>query len=249
LLPAILQLVPPSFGTYFEPFVGGGAMLFELAPERAEVGDINARLATTYEAVRDTPGVVIDALGSFTNTPEFFYEQRKLLNAPSSPELTAARFIYLNKTCFNGLYRENSRGEFNVPYGNNRDAKFLDANNLMACSVALTDVVVHTGDFSWVPGRAQRGDLVYFDPPYVPLSATSSFTQYNASGFGLPDQVRLRDTALALKERGVHVILSNSSSPTVRELYDGFNIIEVNAKRAINSKADGRGPVKEVLIC
>src|SRR5260221_4664986 len=153
----------------------------------------------------------------------------------------AAWFIYLNRTCFNGLYRVNKSGTFNVPFGRYQNPKICDADLLRRCSASLKGVGLHTEDFANVRERAKRGDLVYFDPPYVPLSVTSSFTSYTSAGFGMDAQVRLRDVAVELCARGVHVGLSNSSAQAVRELYVGFYVVEALARRNVNSQASGRG--------
>ena len=161
----------------------------------------------------------------------------------------AAWFIYLNKTGYNGLYRVNRKNRFNVPFGSYVKPNICDETNLRRCAKLLKQTKIDVGDFEQSARRARKGDLVYFDPPYVPLSATSSFTSYTSDGFGIKQQERLRDLAVALKKRGVHVLISNSSAGAVRELYrDNFEIISISARRAINCKAQGRGNVKEYLI-
>ncbi len=161
----------------------------------------------------------------------------------------AAWFLYLNKTGFNGLYRVNRKNRFNVPFGRYENPKICDVRTLRACSVALSKAVLAVEDFERIARRAKRGDFVYFDPPYAALSQTSSFTSYTSSGFGIDEQTRLRDVARALKKRGVHLLLSNSSAPSIRALYSkGFEVLEVSATRMVNSKASGRGAVTELII-
>jgi DNA adenine methylase len=249
LLPAILPHVPKSFGTYHEPFLGGGALFFAMQPKRAILSDGNARLVRTYWGVCNSVNDVIQLLKTYPYDRDFYYRMREQ-NADSlqNHEL-AAWFIYLNKTGFNGLYRVNRSGGFNVPFGRYTNPTICDEPNLRACSYALQSASIVHSDFGCVLDRAVRGDFVYFDPPYVPLTATSSFTSYTSDGFEMADQRRLRDVALVLKRRGVSVLLSNSSAPAVFELYrDGFTIETVDARRCVNSKASARGAIKEVLI-
>jgi DNA adenine methylase len=182
-------------------------------------------------------------------TPECFYRVRDMDIDSGSDADVAAWFIYLNKTGFNGLYRVNRANRFNVPFGRYVNPRICRPDTLMACSAALANAELLVADFASVVEDARRGDFVYFDPPYVPLSATSSFTSYTSLGFGADEQERLRDAARRLKTRGVRVLLSNSSAPYVRELYaDGFDITEVSATRAVNSKPSARGPIVELLI-
>jgi DNA adenine methylase len=248
LLGEIARCVPVTFGVYHEPFVGGGALFFDLEHPMSIISDANGKLITTYRAVRDDPSGVIGALGAFSNTSDCYYEVRARNFSVGSPAQRAAEFIYTNRVGFNGLYRENMAGQMNVPFGRNKDPRICDVENLRAVSAALQDTGIEHDDFSGVLKRAAPGDFVYFDPPYIPVSTTSSFTSYQAGGFGYADQVRLRDVALELKARGVHVLLSNSVAPMVLDLYKTFEIRTVEAARAINSKAEGRGLVQEVLI-
>jgi len=249
LVPILRTHVPERFGTYFEPFVGGGALFFDLRPERAVLGDGNERLIRTYSAIRDDVEGVIRTLANCPHDKAFFLAERERdidseLNAD-----VAAWMIYLNKTAFNGLYRVNARNRFNVPFGRYENPTICDAENLRACARALENVGLCHDDFLSVLDLAHEGDFVYFDPPYVPLSATSSFVGYTEGGFGTADQVRLRDCALTLKRRGVKVLLSNSSAGLVRELYaDGFEMQEVQAARNINRNAEGRKKIAELII-
>ncbi len=249
LLPTLLQLGPRDAPTYFEPFVGGGALFFALQPKRAVLADVNERLIRTYRGVKNNVEEVIRQLGGFPREPGFFYRFREVDIDAGTDADVAAWFIYLNKTGFNGLYRVNRDNRFNVPFGRYVNPTICNQDTLRAGSAALARAELLVADFAPVVEEAGRGDFVYFDPPYVPLSATSSFTSYTSRGFGYEEQKRLRDTALALKKRGVRVLLSNSSAPSVRELYAyGFDITEVSATRLVNSKAAARGAIVELLI-
>ncbi|MDI1449022.1 DNA adenine methylase [Polyangium sp. 6x1] len=241
--------IPSRFNTYHEPFVGGGALFFHLMPERAELSDTNERLVRTYIGVRDAVEDVIDLLASYPHDRDFFMKLRASdIDAKTDVEV-AAWFIYLNRTGFNGLYRVNRQNQYNVPFGDYQNPTICDAENLRACSRALKHASIRVASFEDVAARARAGDFVYFDPPYVPLSASSSFTSYTSGGFGMREQQRLRDVARELKERGVRVLLSNSSAPEVYSLYgDGFELAAVGASRAINCKGAGRGRIQELII-
>jgi DNA adenine methylase len=253
LLPEILPRLPKKIKTYYEPFVGGGAVFFALAAEErfksAVIGDVNEELMRTYYALSHESTVVIRRLEehSFGHGSTHYYATRA--HAPKTTAAQAARMIYLNRTCFNGLYRVNKAGQFNVPLGRYANPTICDEENLLAVAEVLgrkARMVAH--DFETIVKRAKQGDAVYFDPPYVPVSTTSNFTAYGKDGFGPGDQIRLRDTARRLVNRGVHVLLSNSDTPFVRKLYKGFKIEKVRAPRRINSKGGKRGDVGELLI-
>jgi DNA adenine methylase len=249
LLPALMRLAPRDASTYFEPFVGGGALFFALQPKRAVLADVNERLIRTYKGVRNNVEEVIRQLKGFKYTPDFYYRVREKDIDSGNDADVAAWFIYLNKTGFNGLYRVNRDNRFNVPFGRYVNPTICDEDTLRACSAALAKAELRLADFGSVVKEAGRGDFVYFDPPYVPLSATSYFTSYTSQGFAHEEQKRLRNTARRLKKCGVRVLLSNSSAPSVRELYgSGFDIIEVSATRLVNSKASARGAIVELLI-
>jgi DNA adenine methylase len=250
LLPELRKHMPPRFDRYYEPFVGGGALFFELATNRvpleAVIGDTNLELIRTYRAVRNDVESVVDCLKLYKNSESLFYEARA--NPPVDDVEFAAWFIYMNKVCFNGLYRVNKKGEFNVPFGKYANPKICDEETLRACSVALQDVRIVPWQFEQTVEDASKGDFVYFDPPYVPVTVTSNFTSYTKDGFSSADHQRLADCARDLKRRGVFVVLSNSQCSAIHELYAGWEIIEVDARRAINSKGSKRGVVKEVII-
>ena len=257
LLPELLKRLPERFATYHEPCVGGGALFWSLAAKgslrRAILSDTNGGLIDTYEAIRDSVQKVIDLLSQMHNTEAFFKELRAQDPAAMSLPERAARLVYLNKTCFNGLYRVNLSGQFNTPFGHYKSPNFCDEPNLTLCSAALRDssIALSRASFESILNRAKPGDLAYFDPPYLPSSKTSDFTAYTPGGFGLEDHLKLRDVALELKGRGVNVMISNSDVPAIRELYEGrvgFYIDVVEARRDINSKGTGRGAVRELII-
>jgi DNA adenine methylase len=249
LISQILPHLPRRFGRYLEPFVGSGALFFHLQPARAALADNNERLIRTYCGLRDAPGRVIDLLSSYPHDRRFFASMRERAIDEGDDSEVAAWFIYLNKTAYNGLYRVNSKNLFNVPFGDYKRPNICDVRTLTRCAAALARADIEVADFEKVAKRARSGDLVYFDPPYVPLSTTSSFTAYTRHGFDLEQHRRLRDCALRLKQRGVHVVISNSAAPEVRELYaKSFRLVPIMARRSINCRADGRSAIAELLI-
>ncbi|MEM1029056.1 MAG: DNA adenine methylase [Myxococcota bacterium] len=242
--------LPRNFRRYREPFVGSAALFFHLDAPRATLSDNNERLIRTYRGLRNDLEAVLARLRSYPHDREFFLELRQCdIDARSDADV-AAWMIYLNKTGYNGLYRVNSKNRFNVPFGDYAKPNYRDEATLRACARRLRDVSLKVADFETAAGWARAGDFVYFDPPYVPLSATSSFTSYTAHGFCDQHQRRLRDVALRLRDRGVHVCLSNSSSDRVYELYadDAFELHPIAARRSINARSDRRGPIAELLI-
>jgi DNA adenine methylase len=248
LLEQYRPLLPEMFGKYFEPFMGGAALFFALRPPRASLRDVNEELVGAYRAVRDDVEGLIRALGKHRYEEKHYYRVREIEPKKLSLVERAARTIFLNKTGFNGLYRVNSKGRFNVPFGRYTRPAFCDPDNLRACSMGLKGVELEVKDFKRVAADALAGDFVYFDPPYVPVSDTSDFTSYAPGGFSLGDQEALRDTFLALTHKGVYAMLSNSDAPAVRKLYKGFSIHKVSASRSVNSKGAGRGKVAEVVV-
>lgn len=250
LLPELVRRLPTSYGTYYEPFIGGGALFFHLRPRRAVLGDANDRLVRAYRGVKNSVDEVVALLQSYAPTRETF-DRLRALDVDQRPDAeVAAWFIALNRLSFNGLYRVNRAGRFNVPFGDYKSPRLCDERVLRSCSAALAGAHLVVADFAEVVAEARRGDVAYFDPPYVPLSATSSFTSYTSKGFTMGDQERLRDTARSLAARGVTAVVSNSSATAVRELYAGgdFKLSPVKVARAINCKAEGRGPVTELVI-
>ncbi len=248
LLEQLRPLLPTRFANYFEPFVGGGAVFFGVRPPAATLSDVNSELVKTYEVVRDRPSALIAALKRHRYEKDYFYSVRDQNPAELSVVERAARMIFLNKTAFNGLYRVNSRGQFNVPFGRHRQPQFCDEDNLKACALALEHVRLENADFEAVLGDARRGDFVYFDPPYVPVSDTAYFTSYIPGGFSWADQQRLAAVVSRLAARGVKVMLSNSDVPALRELYRDFRVETVTATRRINSRVDGRGSLTEIVV-
>ncbi len=257
ILSDITARFPRTYDRYHEPFVGGGAVFFHLAPDDGSINDLNSRLVTFYEVVRDHPEDLVEENRTHEHDDEYYYDARDEFNdlhrledkSTEQQIREASLLLYLNRTCFNGLYRENSDGEFNVPVGSYANPDWVQAERIRAVSGALQGTAIYDRDFEYVREEATAGDLVYFDPPYQPVSTTADFTDYHAEGFDRDDQRRLRDLAVDLDETGVSVVLSNS--PPVAELYedyDGFDVSVVEATRAINSDGDNRGEVAEVLI-
>jgi len=214
------------------------------------LADLNAELVLTYGAVRDEPGRVIEELAShkLRYDSKLFYELRKRNWRELSRAEAAARMIFLNRTGYNGLYRVNSKGEFNVPFGRYKNPRICDVENLTAASLALQAATLYQSSFEEVSKRARKGDLVYFDPPYVPLTSTANFVSYTSVGFSMEDQEKLADLFDNLSRRGVLVMLSNSSDAWVLERYKQYSVSRVLARRRVNSRADKRGPVAEVIV-
>ncbi len=255
LLDEITPRLPKRITTYCEPFLGGGAVLFSLQPKNAIVNDLNADLMLVYEVIRDDVELLIAALEQHENTAEYFYKIRDLdrdkeaYRKMSSVE-RASRIIYLNKTCYNGLFRVNASGEFNSPFGYYKNPNIVNASVLRAVNKYLTanNIQLFHMDFEKVLQQVPKGGFVYLDPPYDPVSDTASFTGYNRGGFGRGEQERLKHCCDELTARGVRFLLSNSATQFIRELYTGYTVEIVHAKRAINSDASKRGSVDEVLI-
>lgn len=256
LLPQIRTALPEEgWDHYFEPFLGGGAVLWSLTPPRATVNDLNGELITLYRVVRDHPAELKERLSSYPNEPEFFYSLRAVDRdveafAALGDVSRAARTIYLNRTCYNGLYRVNSAGQFNAPYGRYRNPTICDGTAIDAMSEYLNeaDVTLLHGDYAAAVAHAGDGDFVYLDPPYDPVSVTSSFTGYAAGGFARQQQHELKALCDDLDSRGVRFLLSNSATEFIRELYADYRVEVVGATRAINSVASRRGKIDEVLV-
>ena len=248
----LLKNMPKNYNRYFEPFIGGGALFFELQPDNAYISDMNEELINLYQVVRDNVDELITDLQKHDISKEYFMEIRNIDRTDEyenwSDIQKASRFIYLNRTCFNGMYRVNSQGQFNVPFGHYKNPRILDENNLINCSNLLQKTEIKHADFSEILKKVKKGDFVYFDPPYVPLSETSSFTSYTKDGFDIDMQFKLRDVCDELDSIGVKFLLSNSDTKLVNELYENYNIKKVFASRQINANADGRGKITEVLV-
>ena len=260
LAPLIAERAPAEFKHYHEPFLGGGAVFFALHEAGkisvARLADGNGELVDAYLVVRDEVEKLIRHLRDHereynsrtgVSRSSYYYKVRDDFY-PTSRAGKAARLIFLNKTCYNGLYRVNSKGQFNVPHGSYDNPRILDRPGLREASKALACAEIETNDFEEACEKARPGDFVYLDPPYQPLSATSAFTQYTSADFGFADQERLRNVFDDLTARGVPALLSNSDHPDIRALYEGYKIEDVPMGRNINSKADGRGAINELLI-
>lgn len=252
LLSEITARIPQNFSRYFEPFVGGGALFFYLQPEKSVLIDINKELTNTYQVVRDKVEELITDLKQHIHQQDYYYQIRNIDRSKEyqlwSDVQRASRLIYLNKTCFNGLYRVNSKGHFNTPMGSYKNPKIVDEINLRACSKALQKAQILTGSFLEVEEKITLEDFVYFDPPYAPLNATSNFTGYSQDGFDLSMQLNLRNLCDRLNAKGVRFMVSNSNAPLILDLYSNYKIEFVYASRAINSKGDKRGKISEVII-
>ncbi|MBE0608935.1 MAG: DNA adenine methylase [Dehalococcoidia bacterium] len=261
LAPTILAATPAAIARYIEPFAGAGAVFFAVEEARpgtpALLADANAELIETYTVLRDELAALDGALASLA--AEYAAgdaEQRRTMyyrvraSAPLFPADRAARFIFLNRTCYNGLFRVNASGGFNVPHGRYKNPRIHDSGLLAACSSALQRAELRVADFAGICEGARPGDFVYLDPPYQPLSATANFTGYTRADFGPADQLRLRDTFEDLSRRGVAAMLSNSDHEFIRGLYSGlgYRLETVPMSRAINSRGSGRAPVPELLI-
>lgn len=259
LIDSIINFMPKKFDSYFEPFVGGGALFFALKNQgileskKCILSDKNSELINTYQVIQKNPNTLLKELESLqkNHNKEHFYKIRNLdrdkdfKNANSV--FKAARFIYLNKTCFNGLCRYNARGEFNTPMGSYKNPKIYDESLILNVSKALQNVEILSADFSDILVEARNNDFIYFDPPYYPLNKTSSFVSYTDI-FLDAEQKRLNELFKSLDSKGIKVLQSNSNTSFIRNLYDDFQIIELEAKRAINCKGEKRGKITELLI-
>ncbi|MFW6016541.1 MAG: DNA adenine methylase [bacterium] len=254
ILSEIKKYIPENFSTYYEPFLGGGAVLFDLQPNRAVINDVNIHLYNVYNVIKNNVDELIEDLKRHRNEEEYYYAMREKDRNGEIEKMSdvekASRILYLNKTCFNGLFRVNSAGEFNVPFGRYKKPAIVNAPVLKAVSHYLNsnNIRILNVDFEEAIKGMRRQAFVYFDPPYYPLSDTSSFTGYTLDGFDKDDQRRLKRLCDNLDNRGCRFLLSNSSADFIKELYDGYNIEYIGANRSINSNGDDRGEVTEVLI-
>ena len=249
LIQQYIPYFPKEFKTYYEPFLGGAAVFFYLNPASATLTDINAELINAYRCVRDNVEELIEILEvhQLRHCKDYYYNVRQCKGVTNVEK--AARLIYLNKTCFNGLYRENSKGEFNVPIGKYKNPKICNPVLLRSVSAALRNAQINVRPFEDILNYVNSSDdFVYFDPPYHPLSPTSNFTAYSRYSFSQDDQIRLKQVFAELAERGVKVMLSNSDCKFIRTLYSDFNINSILAARLINSDIMKRGKISEVLI-
>jgi DNA adenine methylase len=254
LVPALLPEVPETIRTYVEPFAGGAALFFALSSEeprrfeKAKLNDRNAELVACYRAVKADVDALVTRLGGYSYDKELYYRVRDVETRDLDDVERGARLIFLNRTCFNGLWRENSKGKFNVPFGTYKNPRILDEMALRRAAVALSDVSLTNLDFEDACKRLGEGDFVYFDPPYVPVSKTASFTAYQASGFGRDDHRRLADLLTRLAKKGVKAMLSNADNDETRELYRAFRCKRVGARRSISALGSGRGKAGELVV-
>lgn len=259
LLPEILKYLPKNIGknTYFEPFLGGGAILFELQPKKAIVNDSNRELINCYQLIQDSVEELIEVLKvhKARNSKEYYDDLREMDRLKEYDKFSdiqkAARIIYLNKTCYNGLFRVNSKGQFNVPFGSYKNPNILDEAVLRGVNNYFNQnrVTFLNFDFAEAVKDAKKGDFIYFDPPYDPVSNTASFTGYDINGFNQNEQKRLKQVVDELTEKGCHVMLSNSATDFILDLYKDYKeTIVVSATRSINSNALKRGKINEVLV-
>jgi DNA adenine methylase len=256
IMPSIVSLLPKKIkdDTYIEPFVGGGAVLFCLQPKSAIINDSNAELINVYEVIKNSLNELIADLKQHKNKPDYFYEIRGLDRTPQFRNLTkvqrASRIIFLNKTCFNGLYRVNSAGEFNAPFGRYKNPNIINEPTLKAVSKYLNsnDINIHCQDYEKVLENLDTSSFVYLDPPYHPISDNSNFTGYVQGGWDMFDQIRLREACDELTRKGIKFLLSNSATPFIKDQYRNYIIKTVKANRAINSNGADRGEIDELLI-
>ena len=255
LIETFSPLLPKRITSYCEPFVGGGALLFHLQPNTAYVNDINKDLIGVYAVIKQNVDGLIEELKKHKNEADYFYSVRnwdrdKEKYQSLSDVEKAARILYLNKTCYNGLYLVNNAGEFNSPYGYYRNPNIVNAPVLRAVSAYFNAADIHFSsiDYSEVLSSIKKGTFVYIDPPYDPVSETASFTGYAKGGFSKNEQIRLRQCCDELNRRGIKFMLSNSATPFIMEQYAGYNITVVQAKRAVNSVGSKRGGVDEVVV-
>ena len=253
LLKELKKNMPKSYNRYFEPFVGGGALFFSLRPKEAFINDYNEELINLYRVVKQKPFELIEDLKKHKNEKEYYYKIRGLdRDSLSYKKLSdvkrAGRFVFLNKTCFNGLYRVNKKNEFNSPYGRYKNPAICDEKNILLCSRVLQNSVILNEDFKEIKKEIKKGDFIYLDPPYVPLNQTSNFTAYTDRGFDKKMQFELKEFCDYIDRAGGYFMLSNSYTDFVLELYRDYRIKTVIARRAVNCKASRRGSVKEVLI-
>jgi DNA adenine methylase len=253
LMSKIKELLPENYNRYFEPFIGGGAVFFELKHENSFINDYNPELTNLYLTVKNKPKELIEDLKKHVNTEEYYFYIRNLdRNHEEYIKLSdvekASRFIFLNRTCFNGIYRVNSKGQNNVPYGKYSNPKIVDEENILSCSKLLETTTIMTGDFENIKVHINPGDLVYLDPPYVPLTDTANFTSYTDKGFDSSMQLRVRELCDYIDSIGAYFIVSNSSAPLVLELYRNYEIQLVSANRSLSASTEGRAKVMEVLV-
>lgn len=257
ILHEIRPLIPKTYSTYIEPFIGGGAVLFDLQPKYAVINDLNEELMNVYEIIKNNPEELIELLKDYeaNNSKEYYYNIRALDRSMSYMSLSkiqrAARTIYLNKTCYNGLFRVNSAGEFNSPYGRYKNPNIVNEPTIKAISkyFQTNEIAFFNKDYSDIIKNVEKGSFIYFDPPYMPISSSASFTGYTRNGFSYERQKELRDICDELRDKGIKFLVSNSDCLEIRDLYKGYKIKTIQAKRYVNSNSEKRGEINELLIC
>ncbi|MBV2225057.1 MAG: DNA adenine methylase [Cloacibacterium sp.] len=256
LMPTIVTHLPKNINelTYVEPFIGGGAVLFHLQPKNAIINDFNEELINVYEVIKNNLYELIEDLKKHKNEHDYFYEIRSLDRNDNFKNLSkverASRVIYLNKTCYNGLYRVNNAGEFNSPFGRYKNPNIVNEPTLKAVSKYLNsnNIMIKNGDYNDVLKTLDKNSFVYLDPPYHPISESSNFTGYIQGGWDAFDQIRLREVCDELNAKGIKFLLSNSSAQLIKDQYTKYKIENVKANRAINSNGANRGEIDEILI-
>lgn len=256
LMPSIVEHLPKNIQSYnyIEPFIGGGAVLFHLQPKNAIINDFNEELINVYKTIKTNLEDLIEDLKTHENNADYFYELRGLDRTENFKNLTsvqrASRIIYLNKTCFNGLYRVNNAGEFNAPFGRYKNPNIVNDPTLKAVNKYLNsnNIIIKSGDYSEILKKANEKSFVYLDPPYHPLSESSNFTGYIQGGWNMSNQIDLKNACDDLTKKGVKFLLSNSSADFIKDLYKDYKITIVKANRSVNSNGSDRGEVDEVLI-
>lgn len=254
LLPEIKKYLPKKYNTYFEPFVGAGALFFDQQPKNAIINDVNTELINCYEVIKNLSIDLIEDLKKHKNNEKYFYKVRELDRTKEFKNLSiverASRIIYLNKTCYNGLFRVNRQGQFNAPFGRYKNPNIVNSETIKAINRLLNrnSVEILNTDFAKAVSSAKRNDFIYFDPPYDPVSDTASFTGYSSNAFGKSEQERLKDLFEELTRRGCKVMLSNSATDFIYDLYRDYNVIRIQANRNINSVGTNRKKIDEFLI-
>ena len=254
LLLPLIECIPKNFNRFYEPFVGAGAVLLSLQPARAVINDSNEELINVYKVIKEKPKALVDDLKNHKNEPEYFYRLRSIDREEDYKNLSevqrASRIIYLNKTCYNGLYRVNRAGKFNAPFGRYKNPNFVNEPTIMAVSRYLNEnsIEILNEDFEVALQGIDKDDFIYFDPPYVPLTKSSNFTGYVRGGFNSGDQLRLKNLCDKLNKQGIRFLLSNSATEPIFDLYKDYQIRQIKANRIINSNSAKRGQINELLI-
>ena len=246
LVDELIKIIPADIKNYYEPFLGAGSLYFNIDVNKAYLSDINSDLILTYKMIKKDYKQVLYHLNNFKNSKKNYYIVRE--KEFKNEFKKAARFIYLNKTCWNGLYRENSSGKFNVPYGNKKHTEIFNEENLEAVNLKLKNAHLYDYDFEYALRNCEEGDLIYLDPPYTVAHQNNGFIKYNSKIFSWSDQKRLSKLMKSLNDKGCYLILSNASHESILLLYDGFNFINITRHSIIGAKSDSRKKIKEYLI-